>query len=97
VPFDQIYAPIMLVLAAMMVVGFVANMLIKPVDEKYFMTDAELEAVRSEGHEKVPPEKVAVVDTNKHAFIMLLAWAAVGIPIAYGIWSTAQKAWSLFS
>lgn len=97
VPFDQIYAPIMLVLAAMMVVGFVANMLIKPVDEKYFMTDAELEAVRSEGHEKVSPEKVAVVDTNKHAFIMLLAWAAVGIPIAYGIWSTAQKAWSLFS
>jgi hypothetical protein len=29
--------------------------------------------------------------------VMLLAWAAVLIPIAYGIWSTAQKAWSLFS
>lgn len=96
VPFDQIYAPIMLVLAAMMVVGFVANMLIKPVDEKYFMTDAELDAVRRDGHEK-PTEAVKAVAADKSSFVMLLAWSAVGIPIVYGIWSTAQKAWSFFS
>lgn len=96
VPFGQIYAPIMLVLAAMMVVGFVANMLIKPVDEKYFMTDAELDAVRRDGHEK-PTEAVKAVAADKSSFVMLLAWSAVGIPIVYGIWSTAQKAWSFFS
>jgi MFS family permease len=97
VPFDEIYAPIMLVLAAMMVIGFVANMLIKPVDEKNFMSDAELEAVRSAGHEKALPATAAVGTIEKHSFVMILAWAAVLIPIAYGIWSTAQKAWSLFS
>lgn len=96
VPFGQIYAPIMLVLAAMMVVGFVANMLIKPVDEKYFMTDAELDTVRRDGHEK-PTEAVKAVAADKSSFVMLLAWSAVGIPIVYGIWSTAQKAWSFFS
>jgi MFS family permease len=96
VPFDKIYAPIMLVLAGMMVIGFVANMLIKPVADKDFMTDAELEAVRSEGHEKAPAKTTAVA-TEKHTVMILLAWAAVLVPITYGIWSTAQKAWSLFS
>lgn len=97
VPFDQIYAPIMLVLAGMMVIGFVANMLIKPVADKYFMTDAELEAVRSAGHEKNMSKSTAAVAAEKHGVVLWLAWAAVLIPIAYGIWSTAQKAWSLFS
>lgn len=97
VPYDQIYAPIMLVLAGMMVIGFVANMLIKPVAEKDFMTDEELAAVRSAGHEKAAPKTTGAVSTEKHSFVMLLAWSAVLIPIAYGIWSTAQKAWSLFS
>jgi MFS family permease len=97
VPFDQIYAPIMLVLAGMMVIGFVANMLIKPVADQYFMTDAELEAVRSAGHEKNVTKSTAAIATEKHGFLLWLAWAAVLIPITYGIWSTAQKAWSLFS
>ena len=97
VPFDQIYAPIMLVLAGMMVIGFVANMLIKPVADQYFMTDAELQAVRSAGHEKTVTKSTAGVAAAKHGVVLWLAWSAVLIPIAYGIWSTAQKAWSLFS
>jgi MFS family permease len=97
IPYDQIYAPIMLVLAGMMVIGFVANMLIKPIEDKDFMTDAELDAVRNAGHEKTVAKTTANATTEKHSFVMLLAWAAVLIPIAYGIWSTAQKAWSLFS
>jgi MFS family permease len=97
VPFDKIYAPIMLVLAGMMVIGFIANMLIKPLDDKDFMTEEELAAVRSAGHEKVSAKATAAVATERHGFILTLAWAAVLIPIAYGIWSTAQKAWSFFS
>ncbi len=97
VPYDQIYAPIMLVLAAMMVIGFIANMLIKPVDEKYFMSDEELQAVRSQSHEKVTEAATTAVTTEKNSAIVALAWAAVGIPIIYGVWSTIQKAWTFFS
>jgi MFS family permease len=97
VPFDEIYAPIMLVLAGMMVIGFVANLLIKPVADKDFMTDAELDAVRSAGHEKTIIKSTTVIAAEQYGVVMWLAWAAVLIPIAYGIWSTAQKAWSLFS
>ncbi len=42
VPFSEIYAPIFYVLAGMLVIGFIANLLVKPVAEKYFMSDTEL-------------------------------------------------------
>ena len=106
VPFNEIYAPIFVVLACLLVVGFVANLLVKPVAEKYFMTDAELEAVRALSHEKTSHEKTSheklsknvVIDSNKQSSLMVnMAWFAVLIPIAYGIWMTIQKAWALFS
>ena len=106
VPFNEIYAPIFVVLACLLVVGFVANLLVKPVAEKYFMTDAELEAVRALSHEKTSHEKTSheklsknvVIDSNKQSSLMVnVAWLAVLIPITYGIWMTVQKAWALFS
>ncbi|OYO11741.1 hypothetical protein CGZ94_15130 [Enemella evansiae] len=30
------------------------------------------------------------------AFLVLLAWLAVGIPLAYGLWQTLLKASALF-
>jgi hypothetical protein len=73
-------------------------MLIKPVADEDFMNDKELAAVRSAGHEKVVAKNAtASAVTEKNSVVMLLAWAAVLVPIIYGIWSTAQKAWSLFS
>ncbi len=98
VPFNEIYAPIYLILAGMLVIGFIANLLIKPVAEQYYMSDAELEEVRSVGHEKAA--KVTTNSTahnNGRSVMVLFAWAAVIIPITFGIWSTAQKAWAFFS
>ena len=100
VPFDQVYAPIFVVLAGLMVVGFVANLLIKPVADKYFMTDAELAEVRKAGHEKTLENAATVTasgDSTQHPVLVKLAWLAVLIPISYGIWMTVQKAWVLFS
>ena len=101
VPFNQVYAPIFLVLAGLMVVGFIANMLVKPVADKYFMTDAELAEVHKISHEKSIQNQTktssAVNEAQQHPVLVKLAWAAVLIPISYGVWSTVQKAWSLFS
>jgi MFS family permease len=102
VPFDKIYSPIFLVLAGLLVIGIIANFLVKPVADKYYMTDAELESEHKLAHEK---SLAANADnssdnmgskTNSHPFLMVIAWALVLIPIAYGIWSTMQKAWGLF-
>jgi len=100
IPFDQVYAPIFVVLAGLMVIGFIANMLVKPVADKYFMTDAELAEVHRISHEKSlqnETSKVQVSETPQNTLLVKLAWAAVLIPISYGVWMTVQKAWALFS
>ena len=100
VPFDQVYAPIFVVLAGLMVVGFFANMLIKPVADKYFMNDAELAEVHMQAHEKSLQNGGNVANLNatpQSGLLVMLAWAAVLVPISYGIWMTVQKAWVLFS
>lgn len=103
VPYDQIYAPIFLVLAGLLVVGFVANLLVKPVAEKFYMTDAELAAARQLAHEKIATGNgstsainTALPSATKPALVTM-AWALVLIPISYGVWSTVQKAWGLFA
>ena len=98
VPFAEIYAPVFYVLAGMLVIGFVANLLVKPVADKYFMTDAELALEKKLAHEKGASGAVTEVIgvAEKTPLLTTLAWLAVGIPISYGIWSTIQKAWVLF-
>ncbi len=104
VPFDQIYAPIFLMLAGLLVVGFIANLLVKPVAEKYYMTDAELEQVHQLAHEKMiatnggnnTANLDAASKSSNHTVLIVLVWAFVLIPISFGVWSTIQKAWVLF-
>lgn len=102
VPFDQIYAPIFLTLAGLLVIGFIANLLVKPVAEEYYMTDAELELEHKLAHEQSMAAnggKAAAAAASKspsHPVLAVFAWAFVLIPISYGVWSTVQKAWVLF-
>jgi MFS family permease len=101
VPFDQIYAPIFMVLACMLLVGFIANLMIRPVADHYFMSDAELETERKVVHEKSLQNGAAKSSFDnqqqQHGLLVMMSWAVVLIPISYGIWSTLQKAWALFS
>ena len=102
VPFDQIYAPIFLALAGLLVVGLIANFLVKPVADKYYMTDKELEYEHKLAHDKSAVEQNSEltnadeVKANIHPVLTVLAWSFVMIPISYGVWSTIQKAWILF-
>ena len=101
VPFDQLYAPIFIVLACLLAVGFFANFLVKPVSGKYFMTEAELAEERKLAHEQAngsQANKKVQIQTSQPSskFIVIAAWVLVLIPISYGVWSTVQKAWVLF-
>jgi MFS family permease len=46
VPPDQIYIPIFYVLAGLLAAGFVANLLIRPLNKKWFMKPEEVEALQ---------------------------------------------------
>jgi MFS family permease len=95
----QSYDITMYILAGMLAIGFVLNLLIKPVDDDKYMTDAELAAEKALAHEKLPQ---SVGTTNDTAYapssmvMVILAWAVVGIPLLTGIWFTLQKAVVLF-
>jgi hypothetical protein len=69
------------------------------VADKYFMSDAELAEVQKVGHEKLQQNdtNVSTQSQPQQQWLVKLAWLAVLIPISYGVWSTVQKAWALFS
>jgi MFS family permease len=100
VPANQAYNVIMYVLAALLLVGLLCNLLVRPVADKHYMSEAELEAERRISHEKAAAaaKSGARAGTGEtHPVMAAIAWAGVGIPIAYGVWSTLQKAWILFN
>lgn len=102
VPFDQIYAPIFLALAGLLVVGLIANFLVKPVADKYYMTDAELALEHQLAHDKALVLDAGATVSQEgtrpagNPVLTTLAWLLVLVPISYGVWSTIQKAWVLF-
>lgn len=98
VPANEAYNIIMYMLAALLLIGLVCNLLVRPVAEKHYMTDAELEAERKLSHDKSVAAEAANQNgkAQSHPILATVAWIAVGIPISYGVWSTLQKAWILF-
>lgn len=98
IPFDQIYSPIFLVLACMLLIGFIANLLVRPVADKWFMTEQELRAERQQtlAAQQVADASVASADTQGLSLGVVIAWSAVGIPLAWGTWITVTKALPLF-
>ena len=95
VPYDQIYHPIFYVLAGLLVAGFIANLLIRPLDKKWFMSEEEVAALQAKLKSRVAAV-TSTIGSGGFDIRALLAWAAVGIPLAWGIWITLQKALVLF-
>jgi len=99
VPRAQVYSTTMYVLAGFLVVGLVCNLLVRPVAEKNFMTPADLARLDQESHEATAPSGAAAPDAavTSPPWLVAAAWLAVGIPIAWGVWMTLQKAFVLFT
>lgn len=101
---EAVYNTTMYILAGMLVVGLICNLMIRPVAEKYFMTPEELEREKHRAHEKMATTDTrapVVVDMSRigsggSPALLMLAWAAVAIPLVWGIATTLQKAAVLF-
>jgi MFS family permease len=90
---EQVYNQTMYILVGFLVVGFFANLLVKPVAEKYFMNDAELAEERRLAHDRAAATAVgdvggAAAGGATSPVVVVLAWAAVGIPMAWGVYMT---------
>ncbi|SOE51397.1 MFS permease [plant metagenome] len=99
VPRAQVYDITMYILAGMLVLGFLCNLAIRPVNPKHFMTDEELAREKALAHERAVASEVRGSGSSTYRTpmaLVLFAWAAVGIPLAWGIWVTLQKTAVLF-
>jgi MFS family permease len=100
IPREQVYNQTMYILVGFLAVGLVANLLIRPVAPKYFMTDEELAQERRLAHERAAASAVSGVGTGgapSSTATLVFAWAAVLIPLAWGVWMTLNSAAKLFN
>ena len=86
----------MYVMAGILVAGFLCNLAIGRVKESHYMTTEEIEA---EQRRAAPPAESSFgreVPSVRRAAVVV-AWMAVGAPLAWGIASTLKKALLLFA
>ena len=97
VPRDHVYDVTMYVLAGMLVVGFVCNLLIKPLADKWFMKPEEVAALQAKTARRRTGEGDYGIGTGRARRQGAAPfWCFVGIPIAWGVWITLKNAIIIF-
>ncbi len=117
IPRSAAYDQTMYILVGLLVLGLIANLLVRPVAEHLYMKDDELkklgkataeeevhadfEDFEEEAKDPLPSaasgtSSTPVAGGTTALPVVVLAWLAVGLPLAWGVWITLQKAVILF-
>ena len=99
---EQVYNQTMYILVGMLMVGLICNLLVKPLNDKWFMTADELTHERRLAHEKALSSEVlrsgqAPGSDAVNPMVVVVAWAAVGIPLGWGIYRTLLSVANFFA
>ena len=86
----------MYILAGFLLIGFIANALIGPVNKKWLMSEEELAATRLKAAAQPTQTGSFGIGLGGLSPMVILAWLAVGIPFFWGVWNTLGKAAKLF-
>jgi MFS family permease len=94
---ENAYDLTMYILATMLIFGLIANQMVKPLANHWFMTDKEVSALQSgsSGVASIPVGSFGIGHGAIDA-TTVLAWTAVGIPIFWSVWITLESALALF-
>jgi MFS family permease len=98
VPRDQLYNTTMYILCAMLIVGLICNYLIKPVNPKWHMSQADVAKLQAASASTVaasPSGSYGIGFGGLDAKAAMF-WAFVGVPLAWGVWITLQSAAKIF-
>jgi len=98
VPRDKLYDSTMYVLCAMLVAGLMCNYLIKSVNPKWYMSEAEvakLQAASAKSQAGVQHGSFGIGKGGLDGKAALF-WLFVGIPLAWGVWKTLLSAAKIF-
>src|SRR5579862_3716520 len=82
IPREQVYNQTMYILVGMLVIGLICNLLVRPVADKYFMTEEELAQEKKLAHEKALAAEMGSGSARGNEavspMVVWLAWLAVG-------------------
>jgi MFS family permease len=103
-PQAAVYDTTLYILCGLLALGFVCNLLVRPVADRHYMSDAELESERRIAHDAAALVTGDANSTASAAFhekptspaLVTLCWLAVGVPLAWGVVMTVSKAAVLF-
>jgi MFS family permease len=96
VPRALVYDRTMYILTGFLLVGLIANALVRPVAKKWLMSDEEVAALQNTKGGAVDGGDGNGIGRGGVSFTVLIAWLAVGIPFLWGVWDTLSKAVKLF-
>jgi MFS family permease len=93
----QVYDRTLYILAGFLAVGFICNAFVRPVAAKWLMTSQEIAGFQASAKvESAAPASHGISPGGGFDRKTLLAWAAVCIPLAWGVWETLDSAAKIF-
>lgn len=99
IPRDQVYNQTMYILVGFLVIGLICNLAVRPLADKWFMTPQELAEEKRLAHDRAVASEVGKgtgVAEKTPASVVIIAWAVVGIPLAWGVYRTLQSVSKFF-
>lgn len=99
IPRDQVYNQTMYILVGFLVVGLICNLAVRPLAAKWFMTPEELAEEKRLAHDRAVANEVGSgsgVAEKTPTFVVVIAWAVVGIPLVWGVYRTLQSVSKFF-
>jgi MFS family permease len=95
VPRSELYDTTLYVLSLLLIVGFVCNLLMRPMPTRYFMPADQVAAIQA-SRGAVSSGGSFGIGLGGFSRAVALAWACVVIPMAWGAWMTLSQVKNLF-
>ena len=96
-PGPALYTSTMYILAGMLALGLIANAFIKPLSDKWFMSNEEVASLQAKtAAANAGPTGSFGIGKGGFDGKAALAWAAVGLPLLWGVWVTLKSSFVLF-
>ena len=91
----DVYDQTLYAMAGLLAVGFIANLLVRPLTQRWFMTPAESAAVQ-DIHSATVEGRFGGIGLGGLSAGVAAAWLCVLLPIAWGLYMTLSKVGGLF-
>ncbi|HEX4051452.1 MAG TPA: OFA family MFS transporter [Steroidobacteraceae bacterium] len=93
---NLVYDHTLYIMAALLFVGLICNLLVRPVDARHHMSEEQLGRERALQHEAGAAERLESAARGKLGVGGYLAWLAVGVPFLIGLYIALERAVALF-